>query len=46
MKSKTIKSRERTHSVPDVQVEFSWQTMGTDTPVESVDTPNGKTGRD
>ncbi len=45
MKSKRIRSRGKTHSVPDVQAEFSWPTMGTDTRVENVGTPNGRTGR-
>lgn len=45
MKLKMTRSRGKTHSVLDVQAEFSWPTMGTDTRVEGVDTPNGKTGR-
>ncbi|KUK01894.1 MAG: hypothetical protein XD44_0074 [Methanobacteriaceae archaeon 41_258] len=39
------RSRERTRFVPDVQVEFSWPTMGTDTRVEDAGIHNGKTGR-
>ncbi len=45
MKSKRTRSRERTLFVLDVQVEFSWLTMGTDTRVEDAGTHNGKTGR-
>ncbi len=45
MKLKMTRSRERTRFVPDVQVEFSWPTMGTDTRVEDAGIHNGKTGR-
>jgi hypothetical protein len=41
-KLKRIQSNGKIHSVPGVVQEHSWLIMEIDSPVENVDTPNGR----